>query len=300
MGLPALSRKDAYEVGFAQAANDTPWRVAQTASMRDEAARVGCRLVCTDARGSAARQVSDVNAMVVRGVDLIFLSPVEGEAIVPAVTAAKAAGVPVVLLDRGLEPSPAAAGEDYLTFMGSDFVGQGRRLAEWLVRNANGKTKIIEIEGAEGAAPAVGRKQGFDEAVTAAGGFKILASRSGDCVRDKGRQVAETLLGTHPDANVVYAHHEEMAHGAVAALDAAGRTPGKDVIVLSVGGGREILQAVADGRVNAVVECNPRFGPLAFETLHRCANGERIGPWVKQADGFFDMSNVAAGISRAY
>ncbi|MEV7440643.1 ABC transporter substrate-binding protein [Streptomyces sp. NPDC091204] len=300
MGVPALSKKDAYEVGFAQAANDTPWRVAQTASMRDEAARVGCRLVCADARGSAARQVSDVSAMVVRGVDLVFLSPVEGEAIVSAVTAAKAAGVPVVLLDRRLDPSLAAAGEDYLTFMGSDFVEQGRRLAEWLVRNAGGKTKIIEIEGAEGAAPAVGRKQGFDEAVTAAGGFKIIASRSGGCVRDKGRQVAETLLETHPDAHVVYAHHEEMALGAVAALDAAGRTPGKDVIVLSVGGGREILQAVADGRVNAVVECNPRFGPLAFETLHRYANGERIGPWVKQADGSFDTSNVAAGIPRAY
>ncbi len=298
--MPALSKKDAYEVGFAQAANDTPWRVAQTASVRDEAARVGCRLVCTDARGSAARQVSDVNAMIAQGVDLILLSPVEGESIVAAVTAAKAAGIPVVLFDRRLDPSLATAGEDYLTFMGSDFVEQGRRLAEWLARNANGKTKIIEIEGAAGAAPAVGRKKGFDEAVTAAGGFKVLASQSGDCVRDRGRQVAETLLGTHPDANVLYAHHEEMALGAVAALDAAGRTPGKDVIVLSVGGGREILQAVADGRVNAVVECNPRFGPLAFDTLRRYANGERIGPWVKHVDGFFDTSNAAARISRAY
>ncbi|MER6197486.1 ABC transporter substrate-binding protein [Streptomyces sp. NPDC001586] len=300
MRVPALFEKDAYTVGFAQAANETPWRIAQTASMQDEAARVGCRLVCTDARGSAAQQVLDVNSMVAQGVDLIFLSPIEGTSIVPAVGDAKAAGVPVVLLDRRLDPSPATAAGDCLTFMGSDFVEQGRRLAEWLVRNADGKTKIIEIEGAAGAAPAVGRKKGFDEALAAAGGFKVLASQSGDCVRDKGRRIAETLLGTHPDANVVYAHHEEMALGAVAALDAAGRTPGLDVIVLSVGGGREILQAVADGRVNAVVECNPRFGPLAFETLHRYANGEQIGPWVKQADGFFDMASAGAGISHAY
>ncbi|MEU9085933.1 ABC transporter substrate-binding protein [Streptomyces sp. NPDC048357] len=298
--MPDLSKKDVCKVGFAQAANDTPWRIAQTASMRDEAARVGCRFVCTDAHGSAAQQVLDVNSMIAQGVDLIFLSPVEGTALVPAVRAAKDGGVPVVLLDRKPDSSLATAGGDYLTFVGSDFVEQGRRLAEWLVRNAHGKTRIIEIEGAAGAAPAAGRKQGFDEALTAAGGFKILASQSGDCVRDKGRQVAETLLRAHPDASVVYAHHEEMALGAVTALDAAGRTPGRDVIVLSVGGGREILRAVADGRVNAVVECNPRSGPLAFETLHRYANGEQLGPWMKHVDAFFDTSSAAAGISRAY
>jgi galactofuranose transport system substrate-binding protein len=173
-------------------------------------------------------------------------------------------------------------------------------MAEWLVKNANGKTKIIELEGTTGSSPANDRKKGFDDAINAAGGFTILASQSGDFARDKGRQVAESLLQAHPDADVIYAHNDEMAMGAIAALEAAGKVPGKDVIVLSIDGGKEAVQAVVDGKINAVVECNPRFGPKAFETMARYAKGEAIEPWVKNIDAFYDSSNAAAELPNAY
>jgi galactofuranose transport system substrate-binding protein len=300
-GLPPLKQKATYKVGFAQVESNNPWRIAQTESMKAIAKEGGHQLVYTDAAGSAAKQVADVNSMIAQGVDLIFLAPREEKPLIPAVMAAKKAGIPVILLDRNVDKSLAQAGRDYVTFIGSDFIDEGKRMAEWLIKNNGGKTKIIELEGTTGSSPANDRKKGFDDAIKAAGGnFKILASQTGDFARDKGRQVAESLLQAHPDADVIYAHNDEMAMGAIAALEAAGKKPGKDVLVLSIDGGKEAVQAVVDGKIAAVVECNPRFGPKAFETLARYAKGETIEPWVKNIDKFFDPSNAASEVAGAY
>ncbi|MCQ4633767.1 ABC transporter substrate-binding protein [Shinella sp. CPCC 100929] len=298
--VPKLAQKDTYKVGFAQTESNNPWRIAQTNSMKAEAEKLGFQLVYTDAAGSAAKQVADVNSMIAQGVDVIFLAPREEKPLIPAVMAAKKAGIPVILLDRSVDPSLAKAGEDYLTFIGSNFVEEGKRVAEWLVKNANGKTKIIELEGTTGSSPANDRKKGFDEAIKAAGGFEIVASQTGDFARDKGRQVAESLLQAHPDADIIYAHNDEMAMGAIAALEAAGKVPGKDVLVLSIDGGKEAVQAVVDGKIAAVVECNPRFGPKAFETMMRYAKGEAIDPILVNEDKFYDASNAAAELANAY
>ena len=298
--VPKLEKKDKYKVGFAQTESNNPWRIAQTNSMKAEAEKLGFQLVYTDAAGSAAKQVADVNSMIAQGVDIIFLAPREEKPLIPAVMAAKKAGIPVILLDRSVDPSLAKAGEDYLTFIGSNFVEEGKRVAEWLVKNANGKTKIIELEGTTGSSPANDRKKGFDEAIKAAGGFEIVASQTGDFARDKGRQVAEALLQAHPDADIIYAHNDEMAMGAIAALEAAGKVPGKDVLVLSIDGGKEAVQAVVDGKIAAVVECNPRFGPKAFETMMRYAKGEAIDPMIINDDKFYDASNASAELANAY
>ncbi|WP_026304670.1 ABC transporter substrate-binding protein [Kaistia granuli] len=298
--LPKLAQKEKYKVGFAQTESNNPWRIAQTESMKAEAEKLGYQFVYTDAAGSAAKQVADVNSMIAQGVDVIFLAPREEKPLIPAVMAAKKAGIPVILLDRTVDPSLAKPGVDYLTFIGSDFVEEGKRIAEWLIQNANGKTKIIELEGTTGSSPANDRKKGFDDAIKAAGGFEIVASQSGDFARDKGRQVAEALLQAHPDANVIYAHNDEMAMGAISAIEAAGKVPGKDILVLSIDGGKEAVQAVVDGKINAVVECNPRFGPKAYETMQRYAKGEAIEPWVINVDKFYDPSNAAAELESAY
>jgi ABC-type sugar transport system substrate-binding protein len=299
-GLPKLEKKDTYKVGFAQTESNNPWRIAQTESMKAEAEKLGYQLVYTDAAGSAAKQVADVNSMIAQGVDLIFLAPREEKPLIPAVMAAKKAGIPVILLDRNVDQSLAKAGEDYVTFIGSDFIDEGKRMAEWLLKNKPEGAKIIELEGTVGSSPANDRKKGFDEALAGKPEFQILASQSGDFARDKGRQVAEALLQAHPDADVIYAHNDEMAMGAIAALEAAGKTPGKDVLVLSIDGGKEAVQAVVDGKIAAVVECNPRFGPKAFETMARYVAGETIEPWVKNVDKFYDPSNAAAEVANAY
>ncbi|PSH58872.1 ABC transporter substrate-binding protein [Phyllobacterium sophorae] len=297
---PPLKKKDTYKVGFAQTESNNPWRLAQTASMQEEAKKRGWQLVYTDAASSAAKQVADVNSMIAQGVDLIFLAPREEKPLIPAIKAAKNAGIPVILLDRNVDASLAKAGEDYVTFIGSNFIEEGQRVADWLVKNANGKTTIIELEGTTGSSPANDRKKGFDEVIAKNPGFKVVASQTGDFARDKGRQVAETLLQAHPDANVIYAHNDEMAIGAISAIEAAGKVPGKDILVLSIDGGKEAVQAVVDGKIAAVVECNPRFGPKAFDTAVAYANGEKIPDKLINPDQFYDASNAKELLSTAY
>jgi galactofuranose transport system substrate-binding protein len=299
-GLPTLAKKDKYRVGFAQTESNNPWRLAQTASMKDEAAKRGFELVYTDAAGSAAKQVSDVESMIAQKVDAIFLAPREEVPLAEAVLKAKAAGIPVILLDRNVDQSRAQAGRDFVTFIGSDFIEEGKRAADWLIKKTGGTAKIIELEGTTGSSPANDRKKGFDDAIKAQSGMQILASQTGDFARDKGRQVMETLLQAHPDVTVVYAHNDEMAIGAIAALEAAGKKPGTDVIVVSIDGEKDALQAIVDGKMGASVECNPRFGPKAFETLLKYANGEKIDPKIINPDKFYDSSNAAQELPTAY
>src|SRR3712207_1332868 len=164
--LPKLEQKDSYKVGFAQTESNNPWRIAETKSMQDIAEECGWELVYTDAAGSAAKQVADVDSMIAQGVDAIFLPPREEKPLIPAVMRAKQAGIPVFLIDRSVDPAVAEAGRDYVTFIGSDFVDQGRRAAEWLMQNFKGdKGVIIELEGTTGSSPANDRKKGFDEAI---------------------------------------------------------------------------------------------------------------------------------------
>lgn len=299
-GLPKLAKKDKYKVGFAQTESNNPWRLAQTKSMQDEAKKLGYQLVYTDAAGSAAKQVADVESMIAQKVDLIFLPPREEKPLAAAVKKAKAAGIPVILLDRNVDQNLAKAGVDYIAFIGSDFVEEGKRAGDWLVKATKGKAVIIELEGTTGSSPANDRRKGFDDVVAKNSGMKIVASQTGDFSRDKGRQVMETLLQAHPDVTAVYAHNDEMAIGAIAALEAAGRKPGKDVIIVSIDGEKDALQAIVDGNLGASVECNPRFGPKAFETLKQYASGEKIPPKIINPDRFFDASNAKQNLSTAY
>ena len=299
-GLPPLKPKATYKVGFAQTESNNPWRLAQTASMKAEAEKLGWQLVYTDAAGSAAKQVADVNSMIAQGVDAIFLSPREEKPLIPAVMAAKKAGIPLFLIDRGVDASLAKAGVDYVTFIGSDFILEGKQAGEWLVKATNGKATILEIEGSTGSSPANDRKKGFDGVIAGHPDMKIVASQSGDFARDKGRQVAEALLQAHPEATVIYAHNDEMAIGAIAAIEAAGKKPGKDILVVSIDGEKDGLQAIIDGKMGATVECNPRFGPAAYAAAIAYSKGEKIPPVMTNKDNFYDASNAAASIAGSY
>src|SRR5260370_2566646 len=143
--VPPLKKKDSYKVGFAQTESNNPWRLAQTASMKDEAKKRGVQLVYTDAAGSAAKQVADVNSMIAQGVDFIFLPPREEKPLIPAVMNAKKAGIPVLLIDRNVDPTLAKAGEDFLAFVGSNFVHEGQLVADWTIAKTGRQGKIIEL-----------------------------------------------------------------------------------------------------------------------------------------------------------
>ncbi|MGH9945381.1 MAG: ABC transporter substrate-binding protein, partial [Pyrinomonadaceae bacterium] len=250
------------------------------------------------AQGQTSKQVSDVEDLVARGVDAIFLAPREIEGLAPALQAAKEANIPVFLIDR---EAAGTAGEDYVTFIGSNFVEQGRRAGEWLAKQTNGKAGIVELTGTAGASVARDRHDGFMEAIKGSPEMKILASQTANFTRAEGQKVMENLIQAHgKNITAVYTHNDEMALGAIQALKAAGMNPGKDVIIISVDGQKSALEAIARGEMNATVESNPRFGPLAFETLEKYLGGQQIEPKIILTDRFFDQANAAQFVNEAY
>lgn len=298
---PPLAVKDTYRVGFAQMESNNPWRIAETKSFHDTAESCGWELIATDAAGSAAKQVADVDSMIAQGIDVLFLPPREEKPLLPAVMKARGAGIPTFLVDRSVDPAVAKPGEHFVAFLGSDFIEQGQRAADWLIENFEGdKGVIVELEGTTGSSPANDRKSGFDDQIATDDRFEIVASQTGDFARDMGRQVMETLLQAHPDVNVVYAHNDEMAIGAIQALELAGRKPGQDVTIVSIDGTRDALQAIIDGKMGVTVESSPFFGPLACEVMKKYAAGEDIPGWVKVEDRVFTQDNAADHIDEAY
>lgn len=300
---PPLEKKDSYRVGFAQTDQANPWRIAETTSMRDEAAKRGHELIETDANQDTAKQIADLDTIISQQPDVIIFPPRESQPLAPSVLKAKDGGIPVILIDRDVDHEVAKPGEDYVTFIGSDFVDQGRRAAEWLIEATGGNAKIIILEGTTGADPAIDRQTGFLDLIQSGtfkgtpvgdpvAGMELLASQTGDFVRDKGRQVMETLLQANPDVTAVYAHNDEMIIGAIEALEAAGRKPGQDVTLVSIDGENAALDAIVAGKLGASVESSPFFGPIAFDTLDKYVNGEDLPDWVKVEDRFFDASNA--------
>ena len=128
----------------------------------------------------------------------------------------------------------------------------------------------------------------------------IIASQSGDFARDKGRQVFETLYQAHPEATALYSHNDEMSMGAIAAMEAAGKSPGKDIMIASIDGTKDAAQAVADGKIAVLVECNPHFGPKAFQSIVDFAEGKTLAPQLVNVDRLFTKENIASYMPEAF
>ena len=194
------------------------------------------------------------------------------------------------------------AGKDYVTFIGSDFVQEGQRVADWLVKDTNGTRQDHRARRHAGAVAGQRPQEGLRRRRSRG---QRRHDRSwprsrGDFARDKGRQVMETLLQAHPEVTAVYAHNDEMAHRRHRCAEAAGKKPGKDVIVVSIDGEKDGMQAVVDGKLGATVECNPRFGPKAFDTLVSYAKGDAVPPKIINTDQFFDASNAKENVAKSY
>ena len=288
----------AFVVGFSQMEHNNPWRLAQTASLKAEAEKRHYELVVTDAQGQTSKQVSDVEDLVARGVDVILLAPREYEGLAPALQAAREAKVPVILIDREAAGTP---GDDFVTFIGSNFVEQGERAGEWLVKETGGGAKIVELTGTPGSSVAIDRAKGFRQALARHPGMEIVASQTGDFSRANGQSVMQNIIQSKGrEITAVYAHNDEMALGAIEALKAAGMTPGIHVTVISIDGERAALESIQRGELGATVESNPRFGPIAFDTIEKLRRAENIPPKILITDRFFDRSNAAQSIAEAY
>lgn len=286
-------------VGFAQSEREAnPFRIAETESIKAEAERLGVELITTNAESDLNKEITDIQSMVDQGVDVLIISPLASEGLDPALDYAKEAGVPIMTIDRLLTTKEACT--DYIGWVGSDFVEQGRRAADALIRETGDEGNVAILLGAPGVNVTTDRNQGFLEQLEEKGSnLEIVAQQAANYERALGQSVTEQLITSNPDITAIYAHNDEMALGAVAALDAAGYAPG-DVAIITIDGTLGAVQGIVDGWVSGVIESNPRFGPLAFRALDLFYNGEGVPEVTIISDKEYTKDNAEAELSNAY
>ncbi|GHE13929.1 LacI family transcriptional regulator [Klenkia taihuensis] len=261
-------------MGFSQVGAESGWRTANTASIQQSAEDAGIELQFSDAQGEQENQISAIRSFIQQRVDVIAFSPVVETGWDSVLLEAQRAGIPVILTDRAVDSEDDSL---YETFLGSDFVEEGKKAGEWAVENWGSQpTFVAELQGTTGAAPAIDRQQGFADAIEGTDNIEVVASQSGDFTRAGGREVMEAMLNSNPEINAVYAHNDDMALGAIEAIEAAGKTPGVDIQIISVDAVRDGMQALADGQINFIVECNPLLGDQLMELAEQVVAGEEV------------------------
>ena len=280
-------------VGFSQIGAENPWRTAETNSIRNEAKERDVNLKFSDAQGKQENQVTALKTYIAQKVDAIILAPKVETGWEPVLKQAKAAKIPVILVDRGVTVSDPSL---YTTLIASDFVEEGRRAGEWLANKTSGTARIVEIQGTAGAAPANDRHKGFADAISKHPGMQIIRSQSGDFNRSKGKEVMEAFLKADQNITAVYAHNDDMALGAIQAIEEAGKKPGTDILVVSIDGMKEMVQSIANGKANCTVECNPLLGPAAFDAVKKAVAGEELPKKTVVEDAMFTQENAAEAL----
>ncbi len=298
-GVPAgLDLKDMV-VGFSQSEKEAnPFRIAETQSIKDEAEKVGVeKLLVTNAQSQLSKQISDIQDLVAQGAQALIVAPLNSTGLEPALAAAREKNVPVITIDRKLTAAEPCT--DYLTFIGSNFVEQGERAAAQMVEATGGKGKVAILLGSSGNNVTTDRTDGFMTGIEGSD-LEVVAQQTGNFNRQEGQSVTEQFLQSQPDLDAIYAENDEMALGAVVALRSAGKEPGKDVKVISIDGTRNAVEQVVKGSINGVVESNPRFGPIAFDTLESFLSGEAIAPDLIISDKEYTPENAEAEVAGAY
>lgn len=271
-------------IGYAQLGAESEWREANTNSIKETAEQLGVELRFLDAQQKQENQIEAVRKLIVQKVDVIGLSPIVETGWEEVFREAKAAGIPIILVDRR-----AAVPEDlYVAYLGSDFLEEGRNAARVMVDMMGGKANIVELVGTVGSAPANDRYTGFRDIIQLYPEMKIIDSQSGDFTRARGREVMVEFLNKYGGKITgVYAHNDDMALGAIDAIEDYGLRPGVDIKIVSVDAAREAFEAMVQGKLNATIECNPLLGPQFFDLALRVVNGEPVPKWVPSIESIF-------------
>jgi len=287
-----VPKKANYKVGFAQSELTNPWRTAETDSMKTVFNQHKNRFSYTwnNASSSTNKQVSNVEDFIAQKVDFIVVTPLQQDPLRAATAKALAACIPVFEIDR---QSSGRAGKDFVTFIGSDFVAQGAKVGRWMVANTKGPINYVELYGTTGATPAILRRQGFHRVIDKQSRFRLLAGQDGNFTLAGGKQVMQNFISKYGQKiDMVYAHNDDMAFGALQALKSAGIT--KKVYVGTIDGQKKMIQAVAAGTVSVCVQSDPRFGPITYQTINNYLAGKKIPGWVVVHDHTYTKQNAAS------
>ncbi|MEO6186755.1 MAG: ABC transporter substrate-binding protein [Steroidobacteraceae bacterium] len=285
----------AITVGFSQVGAESEWRTANTRSVKESLAEPAFRLKFSDGQQKQENQIKALRSFIAQRVDVIAFSPVVETGWDTVLQEAKAAGIPVVLTDRTVNADPSL----YVTLIGSDFVEEGRRAARWLIEDSAGRAgpiRVVELQGTVGSAPANDRMKGFLEVIGKDSRFQIVRSQSGDFTRTKGKEVMEAFIKAEGQKkiDVLFAHNDDMAIGAIQAIEEAGLKPGEDIHIVSIDGVRGAFEAMKAGKLNATIECNPLLGAQLAQLIRDVHAGTPVPKRVVVEEGVFTREQAAA------
>ncbi|MFZ6817927.1 ABC transporter substrate-binding protein [Undibacterium sp. Ji22W] len=276
-------------MGFSQVGAESEWRTANSNSIKDAAKKAGITLKFADAQQKQENQVKAIRSFIAQRVDVIAFSPVVESGWETVLREAKAAKIPVILTDRAVTVSDPSL---FASFIGSDFVEEGRRAGRWLLERvkkmSNATINIVELQGTVGSAPALDRKSGFEQVIVVNPKLKIIRSQTGDFTRAKGKEVMEAFLKAQgKNIQVLYAHNDDMAIGAIQAIEEAGLKPGQDILVISIDGVKGAFEAMIAGKLNVTVECNPLLGPQLMQLAADVVAGKTVQKRITTLEGVF-------------
>ena len=281
-------------LGFAQVGAESEWRTANTESIKSSAKDAGIDLKFSDGQQKQENQIKAIRAFIAQKVDVIAFSPVVASGWGTVLREAKAANIPVILSDRAVDEKDDSL---WVSFMGSDFVEEGRKAGRWLVekmKDNKGEVNIVELQGTVGSAPAIDRKKGFEEIIKADPKFKIIRSQTGDFTRAKGKEVMEAFLKAEgKKINVLYAHNDDMAIGAIQAIEEAGLKPAKDITIISIDAVKGAFEAMIAGKLNVSVECSPLLGPQLMQAVKDLKAGKTLPKRIVTQETIFPMEVAA-------
>jgi ABC-type sugar transport system substrate-binding protein len=211
---------------------------------------------------------------------------------------AKKAKIPVILVDRKINEKDKSL---YASYIGSDFQEEGRRSAICLLdvldrQKLHGQVNIVELRGTEGSAPAIDRKRGFAEVLASHPNYKIIRSENGDFKEALGKEWMEKILKQEKAKGVtiqaLFAHNDNMALGAISAIEAAGLKPGKDIPIVSVDAIKNAFIAMKAGKLNCSVECSPLLGPQLMAVVKDLVGGKKLPPLIITHETVFPAENA--------
>lgn len=280
-----LGAKKKLVVGFAQIGAESAWRTANTQSIISEAKKRGIILKFSDAQGKQENQLKALRSFIAQKVNVIAFAPVVETGWDSVLKEAKKKKIPIILTDRLVDTKDPSL---YATFIGSDFVEEGRKAANWLAEKMNKKANIVELQGTTNSAPANDRQKGFAEVIAKYPNMKIIKSQTGDFSRSKGKETMEAFLKAEgKKINALYAHNDDMAIGAIQAIEEYGLNPGKDIIIVSVDAIRAAFEAMIEGKLNCTVECNPLLGPQLYDTAEALVAKKKVPKWIVTKEDIF-------------
>lgn len=281
-------------LGFSQVGSEGGWRAANTKSIQESARDAGIELKFDSADQKQDAQIAAIRSYVKAKVDVIAFSPVVSSGWDAVLGEVKQAKIPVIVTDRAIDSQDKSL---YTSFIGSDFVTEGKKAGDWLVEKYNGKTgpvTIVELEGTAGSTPSIDRKKGFASAISADPKFSVVASQTADFTRERGKEVMAEILKTNPRFDVLFAQNDDMGLGAIDALQEAGRKPGVDVTIITVDATRDGMAALAEGKINFIVECSPLLGPQLMDLVKKIKRGESVPPVVVTEETTFTPEQAKA------